>query len=69
MWAKATGATPTTVPILSGVELPAVNVRDGGTLITAIVPQKLVAKSGKFPLVLQDKASGKISNEIEFVVK
>lgn len=69
MWANAIGAPPSTVPVLSGVELPEVGVRDGGTMVTAIVPNNLTAKPGKYPLFLKDKATGKKSNVIDFVVK
>ncbi|WP_143593765.1 hypothetical protein [Synechococcus sp. 1G10] len=69
MWADATGAPSSAVPVLAGVELPAVAVRDGGTLVTAIVPSKLTVKPGKYPLLLMDKTTGKKSNVIDFVVK
>lgn len=69
LWIKAEGATSATVPVLSGVELPAVNVRDNGTLVTAVVPPKLYQKAGSFPLFLIDKKTGVKSNEISFVVK
>jgi hypothetical protein len=66
---NATGATSATVPILSGVELPAVNVRGNGSVVTAVVPDKLYQKAGNFPLFLFDKKSGEKSNQIVIVVK
>lgn len=69
LWLNAQGATSTTVPVLSGVELTAVNVRDNGSLVTAVVPPKLYQKAGSYPLFLIDKKTGTKSNEISFVVK
>jgi hypothetical protein len=68
LWLNTEGVPKTTVPVLAGLELPAVNVRDNGTLVTAVVPEKLTKVPGSFPLFLLDKSSGKKSNEIKFVV-
>lgn len=69
LWLNTEGIPKTAVPVLAGVELPAVNVRDNGTLVTAVVPAKLTKTPGSFPLFLLDKPSGRKSNEIMFVVK
>lgn len=69
IWLTTEGIPTTAVPILAGTELPAVSVRDQGSLVTAVVPAKLTAVAGKYPLLMFDKKSGKKSNEITFVVK
>jgi hypothetical protein len=69
IWLKTEGIPTTAVPVLAGTELPAVNVRDQGSLVTAVVPAKLTAVAGSYPLLMIDKKSGKKSNEITFVVK
>lgn len=69
LWLNAEGVPKTAVPVLAGVELPSVNVRDKGTLVTAVVPKDLTKAPGSFPLFLLDKPSGQKSNEIQFVVK
>lgn len=69
LWLNTEGVPKTAVPVLAGAELPGVNVRDSGTLVTAVVPDKLTKASGSFPLFLLDKPSGQKSNEIAFVVK
>jgi len=69
IWLATEGVPATAIPVLSGVELPAVNVRDQGKLVTATVPAKLTQVAGKYPMYLIDKKSGQKSNEINFVVK
>jgi hypothetical protein len=69
IWLNTQGIPKTAVPVLAGVELSGVNVRENGTLVTALVPEKLIAEPGSFPIFLLDKPSGKKSNEITFVVK
>lgn len=69
LWLNTEGIPKTAVPVLAGVELPGVNVRDPGTLVTAIVPDKLTKTAGSYPIFLLDKPSGKKSNQIQFVVK
>lgn len=69
LWLNTQGVTATAVPVLAGVELSGVNVRDNGTLVTALVPEKLTAKPGSYPLFLRDRPTGKTSNEVTFVVK
>ena len=68
-WLNTEGVPKTAFPVLAGVELHSVNVRDQGTLVTVLVPDKLTQAPGSYPIYLLDKATGKKSNEIRFVVK
>lgn len=69
IWLSTEGVPATAVPVLSGVELLAVNVRDQGKLVTAVVPDKLTKVVGKYPLFLVDKKSGMKSNQFDLIVK
>jgi hypothetical protein len=69
IWLVSEGATPKTIPVLSGVELSGVNVPPGGALVTAIVPAKMISAPGAFPIYLVDKSTGVKSNSVDLIVK
>ena len=46
LWLAAERVPATAIPVLSGVELPAVNVCDQGKVVTATVPVKLTHVAG-----------------------
>jgi hypothetical protein len=69
IWLISKDVPKVAVPVLAGVELVGVNVRDNGTLVTALVPSKLTATPGSYPLFMLHKPTGKKSNEIRLIVK
>lgn len=69
LWLNSSGVPKDAVPVLAGVELRGVNVRDNGTLVTALVPDKLTAVPGSYPIFMLYKPTGQKSNELKLVVK